>query len=268
MDDEEQEEYNVPLQDQRVWGAGIKRKKITFVPAGSTSTIDPTPQSNSDSAASKYLAIVLKSQPAKSTIPEAVTPQEKQDSLTTRVLDKHNPTDTADASSICSICKAPLQERPNIGSEEVSKSQGEELISTQQKLSRHESSIAHQLCLAHVHPPSALDRSRQGARYLSAYGWDPDARLGLGAQGEGILAPVKGRVKNDTMGIGLEPKSASRSNVDAQSQRPHARGQGKDFKMDAGQVRKRSAEDKKKAERLRAMIYGDDKLRQYLGHDS
>ena len=52
----------MPLQDQGVLGAGLKRKRVTFIPAASTSTVQHT-SSLAVSAANKYLSIVLKDSP-------------------------------------------------------------------------------------------------------------------------------------------------------------------------------------------------------------
>jgi hypothetical protein len=100
--------------------------------------------------------------------------------------------------------------------------------------------LAHQVCLTHSHPPSHLDRNRKGLAYLSSYGWDPDARVGLGASGQGIQYPIKSKPKDDKLGIGVVlPKEADR------------RKKEKVEKLDAGKIRKLHEKDKKKAERLR-----------------
>lgn len=131
----------------------------------------------------------------------------------------------------------------------------------------HEASLAHQLCLTHSHPPSHLDRTRHGLRYLSAYGWDPDSRLGLGAPGrEGIREPVKAKVKHDTVGLGVnsvdEDWSSSKRDKDksAQGAKP-----AKVVKLNAKQARKGHAEARKKGEMLREMFYRGDDVQRYLG---
>ena len=93
--------------------------------------------------------------------------------------------------AFCEICNFPINPQAATASTAIA---------------NHESTIAHMVCLAHSHPPSHLDRTRQGFKYLSAYGWDPDSRQGLGVTGEGIRAPVKAKMKNDTVGLGVKVK--------------------------------------------------------------
>ncbi|ETI21535.1 hypothetical protein G647_07882 [Cladophialophora carrionii CBS 160.54] len=244
----EDEDYFLPLQDQRVFGAGIKRKRINFVRA---STVDPTttlpPSTASPSASdvsSRYLSIVL---------PGSRTEQGSQP--------KKSTTARANESSPerCPVCAEPL-------------------TSTSSSPSTHESSLAHQVCLQHVHPPSHLPRSHVGVRYLSSYGWDPDARRGLGAREEGITAPIKATRKNDTAGLREridrdddEHDHAVRTRTTTNAKKKRLKGHETQetvapasAKSDAKQVRIRDAEARKRAERLRANFYGPD-LERYLG---
>ena len=118
----------------------------------------------------------------------------------------------------------------------------------------HEASLAHQVCLIPSYPPSHLDRNRKGLAYLSAYGWDPDSRLGLGATGHGIRFPIKTKRKDDKMGIGMVlPKEGDR------------RKKEKVEKLDAGKIRKLHEKDKKKGEKLRETFYRNDDMARYLG---
>ena len=97
-----------------------------------------------------------------------------------------------------------------------------------------------------------MDRSRQGFKYLSSYGWDPDSRQGLGATGKGIRAPIKAKVKNDTVGLGAKTKEAAKP-LDAKVER-----------LDAKQVRKKDMEDRRKRERLQEIFYRNDDVEKYL----
>jgi hypothetical protein len=124
--------------------------------------------------------------------------------------------------------------------------------------SGHDNSIAHQVCLRHTHPPSALDRRRKGLVYLEAYGWDPDGRRGLGSASEGILYPIKPKEKKDRAGIGA-PEPLARKSVEAQP---------KVQKVNAKQARKMAAKDKETRERLQRMFYADEKVEKYLGPDA
>ncbi len=90
---------------------------------------------------------------------------------------------------LCDICKQPLSENPK------------EATATQQGKPRHEASLVHQVCLAHSHPPSSVDRSRLGLSVLESHGWDPDSRQGLGAEGQGIQFPVKPKQKGQHAGV-------------------------------------------------------------------
>ena len=217
------EEYEIPLVDQRIFGAGIKRKRVKFVPSTSVSSNATPPSTTSaKSVSDRYLSLVLPKQ----------IPDEEQ-SAAPSAADYED-----EISQVCEICKLPFEEASE--QEEPSKPRP------------HEASLAHQVCLTHSHPPSHLDRSRKGLAYLSAYGWDPDSRLGLGASGQGIQFPIKSKPKDDKLGIGVVvPKGIVKKKKEA--------------KLDAGKVRKMQEADKKKGEMLREMFYRNDDVERYLG---
>ncbi|KAH7411261.1 hypothetical protein BKA64DRAFT_663048 [Cadophora sp. MPI-SDFR-AT-0126] len=227
--------YEIPLQDQRVFGAGIKRQRVKFVPS---STASPTPSSSHSSRQSVgdlYLKMVLPGE------------QEKAPPKT-EISDSHgdlSPGDKAKTQT-CEICNLPFSEAA-LPPTQVQDAE------PNPKQRPHEASLAHQVCLAHSHPPSHLDRNRKGLTYLSAYGWDPDARRGLGVEGQGIQFPIKTKPKDDKMGIGLVlPKEGDRLKKE------------KPLKLDARKVRKMYEQDKKKAQRLREMFYRNDDVERYL----
>lgn len=250
MSNYEDENYFLPLEDQRVFGAGITRKRVPFVRSSNhelstlTSSAPSTPSNTGASIANTYLSIVM---------PESSSSASGSDSAATsdsRSITAAEPSsDTNDRShsapplptsnTTCEVCKLPLAPSES----EAHKS--------------HESSIAHQVCLAHSHPPSHLDRTRHGLRYLESYGWDPDSRVGLGASGrEGIREPLKGKLKADTVGLGAavpSPTSVEKKKKD------------KVQKLDAKQVRKGHMEARKKREKLQEMFYQDDDVLRYLG---
>ncbi|KAI8624547.1 hypothetical protein F5Y19DRAFT_313782 [Xylariaceae sp. FL1651] len=220
-DDEDYEE--LPLQHRRPFGSGLKRKQVVFVPA-SSSNVNTTEESKSSepskSVSDIYLSIVL--------------PKETNGDVST---------DEANASGpdICGICKLPLEEDYNMGAGESSRRP-------------HEASIAHQFCISHSHPPSALDRSRMGLGVLQAQGWDPDARTGLGASNQGTQYPIKTKPKNDTLGLGVVvPKDIATKKKE------------KVQRLDAKKARKMAADDKKRHERLRHQFYGNPEVEKYLG---
>ncbi|KAJ9162140.1 hypothetical protein NKR19_g1485 [Coniochaeta hoffmannii] len=220
--DEDDEVDEVPLHRKRAFGSGLKRKPIAFVPAQDgdlSSTFQPP---NPDSSVEDlYLSLVLPK--------EAAASKEK-----------------AKETLVCEVCKLPLASNPEEGHDEAP-----ELAVLSRK--HHEASLAHQVCLTHSHPPSALDRSRVGLNILESHGWDPDARAGLGAAEQGIQFPLKPTPKDDKVGIGVEvPK-----NLPKKKEKPR--------NLDAGKVRKMAQRDQKRAEQLRRQFYGNSDLEKYLG---
>src|SRR5256714_4412151 len=228
---DEDDEYFLPLQDQRVFGAGIKRKKVAFVPPSSLESVDPNASKTAATTSrDRYLSIIQKSRG------EEVHAAERQSLSTT-----HN----AEAvQALCIICHLPLSTSDL--------STGTETSPTTLKTS-HESSIAHQVCLTHSHPPSHLDRKHVGLKYLSSYGWDPDSRQGLGAKGEGIRAPIKAKIKKDTSGLGIDVRGDRK----VQKKKPPL------VLLNAKQIRQQELEGKKREAQLREAFYGKD-LEKYL----
>ncbi|KAL8840701.1 MAG: hypothetical protein Q9170_001219 [Blastenia crenularia] len=226
---EDEDECLIPLQDQRIFGAGIKRKKINFIQSSEIQDQQPTSKLSNPGAGDRYLDIVfgkdrLKERGKFRRTPSVVT-----------VSDSEKP-DLA----ICEICKLPIDADYDEAKEAKSKP--------------HETSLAHQVCLEHSHPPSHLDRNRQGLKYLSSYGWDPDARQGLGATGGGIRMPIKAQPKNNTFGLGLLAPSSSHK-VPKQPPR----------RLDAKQTRKGEAQAQRDCQKLRNMFYQNEDVEKYLG---
>ncbi|CAD0086149.1 unnamed protein product [Aureobasidium vineae] len=126
----------------------------------------------------------------------------------------------------------------------------------------HCSSLVHQIALPHSHPPSALDRNRKGLSMLQSYGWNPDERLGLGAQREGILHPVKAKEKRDTVGLGVnlnnDEPTLKKKRKTRDKPKPLER-------LDAGKIRKLEQNNKKKHDRLQSLFYSNDEVDKYLG---
>ncbi|KAH7031232.1 uncharacterized protein B0I36DRAFT_323463 [Microdochium trichocladiopsis] len=216
----ESAEDDVPLQQKRPFGSGLKRKHIAFVPASTgplVTTENAVPAKPARSIADMYLSLVLPNHATKSETPD------------------ESPEPTAPPPTVCEVCNLPINEDAQSASR------------------RHEASIAHQVCLTHSHPPSALNRSRMGLQVLQTQGWDPDARTGLGAQGQGLQYPIKALPKDDTLGIGVKvPK-----NLPKKEQKPS--------KLDAGKVRKAAAEDRKRNDRLRQQLFSSTEVDKYLG---
>ncbi|KAL2852130.1 hypothetical protein BJX68DRAFT_265667 [Aspergillus pseudodeflectus] len=253
MSNYEDEDYFLPLEDQRVFGAGISKKRVPFVRSSDhelstlTSSAPSTPSGTGDSIANKYLSIVMPkssgaSTPAPSTTAsDSIPPSPTLPTHPTNTTDRSHsapPSPTTTSTTTCEICNLPL---PTSETE-------------LQSYKKHESSLAHQVCLTHSHPPSHLDRTRHGLRYLESYGWDPDSRLGLGATGEGIREPIKGKLKADTVGLGAVLPSPA---VEKKKEKVQ--------KLNAKQVRKGHVEARKRGEHLREMFYRDEEVLKYLG---
>jgi hypothetical protein len=250
------ETYEIPLQDQRVFGAGIKRKRVKFVPSAAASSASPTPSGTSAKSVSDFylkLVLPLEEESSKEGSPAVIS----SSSPPKHSADFEQPRSEQNEPQVCEICNLPLTSTPDAlltSTDEIDTSAADpSKIRHSPKPRPHEASIAHMVCLTHSHPPSHLDRNRKGLAYLSSYGWDPDSRLGLGASGQGIQYPIKTQPKDDKLGIGVVlPKEADR------------RKKEKTEKLDAGKVRKLHEKDKKKAERLREMFYRNDDVERYL----
>ncbi|RMY99766.1 hypothetical protein D0862_06993 [Hortaea werneckii] len=245
----EDDEYEIPLRDQRYFGAGIKRKRIQFVPSSSThdhqqSTSLPTTSASSSSAADKYLSIVLKNNPTNENLCRPTSAPPTQDEGITRPASPHaestedvspSTTTTTLEANICPTCHRPIPA-------------GQDL--------QHQSSLTHQISLTHSHPPSHLDRKRKGFAVLESQGWDPDSRVGLGASGNtGRLYPIRAQEKKDRVGLG--------GRVDIEG--AVGKAKAKVERLDAGRVREQHQEGRKKAEGLRNAFYRSEEVERYLG---
>lgn len=284
----EDEDYFIPLEDQRVFGAGIKRKRVPFVRASDDLQTTSAPPVNQSvrSVADIYSSIVLSKRSKKGTeqarelggsnasvphtqsisAPVSLVPSPKNndDNCEPRINIEASVTASivgASGTDLCEVCKLPIiMEKEKVDNDELG------AMSTTASNTPHEASIVHQVCLQHSHPPSHLDRNRHGLRYLTSYGWDPDSRTGLGAEGRtGILQPIKPKAKTTTSGLGLAVKDeesiAAKKNTRKQQQEQRQ-------KLNAKQVRLREMADKKKAEKLRELFYASDDIQRYLGSGS
>lgn len=195
----------------------VAHKPIAFVPAQSGQSA-VTPNKPGKAIGDGYLALVL--------------------SQTSSSYQRDSAVESATPANevVCDICKLPL-------------------TSNTSSNPHHESSLAHQLCLRHTHPPSALDRSRKGLAYLQSYGWDPDARKGLGTSSEGILYPIKAKEKKDNAGIGAVAMKEKKITEKVQ-------------KLGPKQIKEMEKSNKKKAERLHRIFYGNGELEKYLGPEA
>lgn len=225
---------DVPLQHRRPFGSGLRRNEIKFVPA---SNGDPDVsrhqqnKTNGQSISDFYLSMVLKK-------PESAAATTEKEPAKARICD------------ICSIPVSAAAKENNTSSGTTNSG------NNRRSAGPHEASIAHQVCLAHSHPPSALDRSRMGLTVLAAQGWDPDSRAGLGLEGQGTQYPVKVKPKEDRLGVGVVvPKAGG----------PAKKEREKPKLLDAKKVRKMAAEDRKRADKLQRELFGRVDLEKYLG---
>ncbi|KAL8920042.1 MAG: hypothetical protein Q9208_006497 [Pyrenodesmia sp. 3 TL-2023] len=239
MADEGEDEYLVPLQDQRVFGAGIKRKKINFVSPRKPESL--LPEASKPRAGDRYLAIVLGKTGGIEDGKELHS-EEAQHRLEHPATDAESPR----GQEVCETCNLPMvSDTVGLGGLETT------------NVKPHESSLAHQVCLEHSHPPSHLDRNRQGFKYLTTYGWDPDSRQGLGATGTGIRIPIKAKPKSDTLGLGVLGPAFSNG-----VSKPPPK------KLDAKRIREADVKGRKDREKLRNMFYQSDEVDKYLGSNA
>lgn len=220
---------DIPLQHKKPFGAGLKRKRsVVFVRASDPelhTTILPTSEAQppKDSVADLYLNLVMKGSQDGPAQPVAKAPEQPVEEP------------AAALAHICPVCNVPVDT----------------------DIRKHEASIPHQVALAHSHPPSSIDRSRMGLSYLSSFGWDPDARRGLGAEGQGIRDPIRARPKDDTLGLGVV---IPQEYIDkAKEEKPK--------KMSIKDLRRREAEEKRKGEALRELFYRSDDVLRHLGKE-
>ncbi|EFY89992.1 G-patch domain protein, putative [Metarhizium acridum CQMa 102] len=221
-DDSEDDE--IPLHHKKPFGSGLKRKKIEFVRA--TESDDgkaavPKPRA-ATAIGDLYASIVL----GDGQVSSASAP------ATTTASPQPGPSNEGEP-DICPVCSLPITT----------------------SLKEHGASLAHQVSMPHSHPPSALDRSRMGLRALKSQGWDPDARRGLGVEGEGVRYPIKTKAKDDNLGIGAAEL------LESQKQEPR---EPPPRKLTGKELKEAMAKEKQRAERLQAEIYGRVDVESYL----
>ena len=234
LNDAAEDKYFIPESEQKIFGAGIKRKRVNFVPAetNASSSVDNRREvAASNAVGARYLSVVL---------PGTGSPGEETLLPKSSIKSESTIHTSGDKDTLCEICKLPLGPSTGI---------------TLNSYQPHESSLAHQVCLLHSHPPSHLDRTRQGLKYLSSYGWDPDSRRGLGATGQGRLAPIKPQPKNDTVGLGVcrVPRKAGQSMKEAKPKR-----------LDAKETRKVEEEARRKRRKLQDLFCQSEEVERYL----
>ncbi|KAK7429948.1 hypothetical protein QQZ08_003570 [Neonectria magnoliae] len=219
VDNHSDDEEQIPLHHKRPFGSGLKRKRVEFVPAK-----DPDAGIKSTIEGSKTPATAIGDLYA-SVVLQDVPPASKAG-------EESPPKDAVD---ICPVCALP----------------------TTASSGPHETSLAHQVCLTHSHPPSALDRSRMGLRALEAQGWDPDARRGLGREGEGLRYPIKVAAKEDMLGVGARVPDSVLKKEKVEKPR----------KLNRKEMRQLAEMERIRNERLQGEIYGRVDVERYLRGD-
>ncbi|KAK2737666.1 hypothetical protein FQN57_007473 [Myotisia sp. PD_48] len=259
---------------QQAFGAGLKRKHVSFVSSSTDRTLttgfsvtspatssSPAPPS---SVSDTYLSIVLPSS-SHSEIPGTTSPTTKRDPL---------------SHPLCEICHLPITSVSGNGDASDSgngtrEAEMQKDVDINSSAMPHESSLAHQVCLPHSHPPSAVDRTGAGYKYLSAYGWDPDSRTGLGPTGSGIHVPLKAKIKNNTVGLGAdslgdideekESEKRRQRRLKRLQERMLLKKAKNSPKLNAKQARLHQDNDRKIGEKLRDSFYRSEALEKYLG---
>lgn len=125
----------------------------------------------------------------------------------------------------------------------------------------HYLSPTHQAALPRAPIPSAIDRTRMGLKYMSKHGYDVDARVGLGASGQGMLFPLVPKEKRDKFGLGIDKKEHEKKRKFGGASAVDVR----EGRLDAGKVRKMEKVEKRRHEKLQRMFYGNDEVEKYLG---
>ncbi|KAG6006994.1 hypothetical protein E4U21_006514 [Claviceps maximensis] len=233
LDDGDQDE-DIPMHQKKPFGAGLKRQRVEFVRATeSDHGVAFAAKTRSDTAVGDlYASIVLGDGKRPKTTSAPATRLGTPQADSTDGADGTSSSIVAEKPAICAVCSLP--------------------ITTSVK--DHEASVVHQVKMPHAHPPSALDRSRMGLRALESLGWDPDARRGLGREGEGVRYPIKVKAKDDTLGVG----AAMADRAKQEQPMPPRR------KLTSKELKAATMRDKQRAERLQAEIYGRVDVESYL----
>ncbi|KZZ91288.1 G-patch domain containing protein [Ascosphaera apis ARSEF 7405] len=287
MSQEDPDDYFLPLEDQRVFGAGIRRKRVKFVPAKETSAggsiLDSSlraasaPPQEQISAGDRYLSIVLGHGRNEGAAPGG-TRATYEAQGPTEVTRQTSPISTRSSPGPISNIEESVISREggvqpltgpskNYGEIHASNHAGAAVVCevcnrsipdmSVSSIRKHEATFVHQVSLPHSHPPSSIDRTRTGYKYLESHGWNPDSRLGLGSAGQGIREPLKTRVKKDTVGLGIDVEKLKKEGKAVQK---------KEKKLNAKEVRQMEESGKKKSKKLRRMFYASDDIEKYLGN--
>lgn len=241
------DEEDVPLHYKKAFGSGLKRKKVDFVraedPDASSTINNSTVQSTSTSIGDLYASVVLKEDEEAARSRHQSSNSKDKASTPKHEAEASPSTDSLETTEaqICPVCSLPITT----------------------SLTQHEATLAHQVSVKHSHPPSALDRSRMGLRTLASHGWDPDARVGLGVEGDGMRYPIKVASKDDKMGIGAA-EEAKRREEESKKNRTPKKEEELVKSLSTKELKALQAQQRKKAEVLQREIFGRGDLDKYL----
>ncbi|KAF8421278.1 hypothetical protein EV426DRAFT_222192 [Tirmania nivea] len=229
------------------YGAGISRKRINFIKAGSAPATPATTSTTSTDVSSFYLNLVLKGPKTTPGTPNSAT-DATPTAMATRAGDEGRVGLTASTGReeedeevavalaedthlhpICDTCSLPIHDPET-----------------------HQHTLAHQSSLPHSELPHHLDRSSQGLKYLISRGWDPDRKVGLGkegAEGDRVPMAVKLKPKHDTVGLGVKVKDKDRGKRKAKGS--HIGSEAKVVKkLDAKSARKEAERERERRKAL------------------
>ncbi|OJD19375.1 hypothetical protein AJ78_00645 [Emergomyces pasteurianus Ep9510] len=242
------DEYFLPLEDQRVFGAGITRKRVPFVPSSQTTAVNTicspsrglpsstsstlSAQTNASSIADKYLSIVLSSAPH--------TDKSERDQASSTEIS---------TSTITPLTCAPSPPRPLHLPPPA----------TRQNTPRTPTKPPSPIKFASRTPTLRLLSTALGpASSIFTHGAGIQIRAwAFGSHGQGISVPLKPRVKHDTLGLGVKPPKREKESA--------VKAKKKVEKLNAKQVRKLEDDRKKKGESLGEMFYAREDVEKYLG---
>ncbi|KAG9254272.1 uncharacterized protein F5Z01DRAFT_622174 [Emericellopsis atlantica] len=217
-DERDRDDYDhdeLPLHRKRAFGSGLKRQRVEFVRAteeDETSASAQITREKGTAVSDLYASVVMTSGSGTQTAGKDPAGNKAE----------------KDTTLICETC-------------------GLEIKGDQKT---HEQSLAHQVSLQHSHPPSHLDRSRMGLQTLRSQGWDPDARVGLGSQGEGRRFPIKVALKEDTLGVGAVVPTVEKKE--------------KEVKLTNKELKREVKREKERTKRMEREMFGRTDVEQIL----
>lgn len=214
---------------------GTRRPPVHFVNEASNVAANASTSSSSSSvpcAADKYTAIVFRNKYRNAA--EAVAASMNSGSECTETL-------------TCEVCGGTTPGDP----------EGREA---------HVMSLTHQFALPQGDHPSSFDRKSSAFKYMTAQGWDPDTRKGLGANCQGRPEPVQLRKRADRAGLGVDGELVESVRGQEESNKDRmARIIKNSMSRDDRLLIERTRYERN--EKMRDLLYGDEEVHKYLGQE-